>query len=135
MNAARLHVQVPIEQLAKDAVTLKELLKDYKLGSAVYGSSFGGVSATEASQYVPIASAGGIDGLTVHNYPYARHCNVSRCVDGPSLQSLLWRPVRVHMPRQSTLDDVGVPVACCCAGTATWRSSPSLKRCTTACAQ
>ena len=75
-----LHVQVPIEQLAKDAVTLKELLKDYNLGSSVYGSSFASVSVSDAAQYVPIASAGGVDGFTVHTYPYGRGCNVTRCV-------------------------------------------------------
>jgi len=70
-------IKVPVEQLAKDAVTLKELLKDYAIGNDVYGMSFGDVNVNEAAAFVPIAHAGGVKGLTVHNYPYARHCNVS----------------------------------------------------------
>ena len=72
------HEQVPVEQLAADAVTLKELLKSYSLGNTVFGPSFGDVKASDAREYVPTAHSGAVNGFTVHNYPYARHCTVPK---------------------------------------------------------
>jgi hypothetical protein len=62
--------KVSVPQLARDAVTLKRELAKYNIGRAVYGSSFARVSADDATAYLPIAGAGGVDGYTVHNYPY-----------------------------------------------------------------
>ncbi len=47
----------------------------------VYGSSFAGVDAAEASDFLPTASACGVRGLTVHNYPYARRCTIGNYTD------------------------------------------------------
>lgn len=68
-------IKVQTEQLAQDAVTLKNVVKQYTLGSDVYGASFAGVSVEDATRYLPGAK-GVLKGLTVHNYPYARNCNV-----------------------------------------------------------
>lgn len=73
-------VKVPISQLAADAVTLKKVLTSgrYSIGTDVYGSSFAGIEASEASAYLPGARAA-ITGFTAHDYPYARNCNLASC--------------------------------------------------------
>jgi hypothetical protein len=74
-------VWVRIPQLAEDAGTLKQLLRGFSLGSAVYGSSFDRqVTNEDIANYLPLAAAAGVDGLTVHHYPYNKPCNVSTCV-------------------------------------------------------
>lgn len=70
--------KVSATQLAHDAVTLKKALDAYNIGHEVYGSSWARVSNDDATAFLPIAAAGGVTGLTVHNYPYGgRDCNVS----------------------------------------------------------
>lgn len=70
--------KVSTEQLARDAVTMVNTLKGFNIGRDVYGSSFEGVSTSDAAAFLPIAAAGGVRGLTVHAYPYGnKDCNVS----------------------------------------------------------
>jgi heparanase 1 len=58
-------------------VTLKKLLGSYSIGSAVDGSSWARIATEDAQAFMPIAAAGGVDGYTVHNYPYGGHdCTV-----------------------------------------------------------
>jgi heparanase 1 len=82
------HVSAP--QLARDAVTLVNTLKNYNIGKEVYGPSWAGVSESDATQFLPIAAAGGVTGYTVHNYPYGgKDCNVSAYLQkGPVTEHL-----------------------------------------------
>jgi hypothetical protein len=74
--------KVTPEQLARDAVTLKDSLNSYDIGKDVYGSSFARIDPEVARAYLPIAAAGGVKGYTVHNYPDGGHqCNVSVYLD------------------------------------------------------
>jgi hypothetical protein len=67
-------------QLAEDALTLKQLLKGFSLGSAVYGPSYAHISGADVAEFLSVAAAGGVDGLTVHNYPYGKPCAVNKWV-------------------------------------------------------
>jgi hypothetical protein len=69
------------EQLAEDATTLKQLLTGFSLGSEVYGPSYAAIRDAAITEFLPVAEAGGVDGLTVHNYPYGKPCNVSKYLD------------------------------------------------------
>jgi hypothetical protein len=65
--------KVTATQLAHDAVAMKGVLKGFNIGTAVYGSSWARISPQNAQDFLPIAAAGGVEGLTVHNYPYGGH--------------------------------------------------------------
>jgi hypothetical protein len=83
--------KVSSQQLARDAVTLKNLLKSYNVGQKVFGPSWAGVSPSYASQFLPISSQGGVDGYTVHNYPYGgKDCNVSKYLDKTPITTSLF---------------------------------------------
>ena len=66
---------VNVTQLGADTKILKTLLANYNLGTDVYGASFAGPNANSAKEYF-IASKGNLQGLTVHDYPLARNCNI-----------------------------------------------------------
>lgn len=66
--------------LAGDAVTMKKALAAFNIGRSVFGSSWARISPADAAAFLPIAGAGGVDGLTVHNYPYGgKDCVVDNC--------------------------------------------------------
>ncbi len=70
---------VPVKnytQLGVDAHTLSTLLRNYNLGNEVFGPSFGGLNAQYVAEYLT-AAKGAVTGVTVHNYPMARDCNVT----------------------------------------------------------
>ena len=60
--------KVKTQQLAHDAVTLKGILPPLHIGVDVYGSSFTGIDAGEAADFLPTALAGGVTGMTVHKF-------------------------------------------------------------------
>ena len=62
--------KVSAAQMGKDAVTLKGLLKNYNVGREVFGPSWAGINAQDASDFLAEGVKGGLDGYTVHNYPY-----------------------------------------------------------------
>lgn len=62
-------------QLGVDALTLAQTLKAYKVGSQVYGSSFGSLAIEPVLAFLN-GSRGNVAGVTVHNYPLARNCDV-----------------------------------------------------------
>jgi hypothetical protein len=69
-------------QMGKDAVVLKQLLKNYTIGQRVFGPSWAGVDASRAGDFLTEGVKGGLDGYTVHDYPYGgKDCNVSRYFD------------------------------------------------------
>lgn len=83
--------KVSSEQLARDAVTLKTLLKGYNVGKKVFGPSWAGVSAGNAATFLPISSKGGVDGYTVHEYPYGgKDCNVTKYFDKTPITTSLF---------------------------------------------
>lgn len=63
-------------QLGVDAHTLAATLKQYELGTNIFGPSFAGPSATNVQEYLQGAN-GAVTGVTVHNYPLGRDCNVT----------------------------------------------------------
>ena len=73
---------VPLDQLARDALSLKKALTAFNIGKDVYGSAFAGITTSEASGFLPVAAAGGVTGYTCHAYPYGgKDCTISKYLD------------------------------------------------------
>ena len=68
-------LKVNATQLGHDVQTLQATLKNYKMGNDVYGAAFEGLSLDPVSAFLN-ATRGGVSGVTVHNYPLGRNCNV-----------------------------------------------------------
>ena len=65
--------------LGTDALAMKAALAPLNIGRGVYGSSWARISTDDALGFMPVVVAGGgIEGYTVHNYPYGgRDCIVA----------------------------------------------------------
>jgi hypothetical protein len=72
------HRGVTPATLGADALAMKAALAGVDIGKHVYGSSWAGIRASDAQGFMPVVAAGGgIDGYTVHAYPYGgRDCVV-----------------------------------------------------------
>ena len=70
-------VKANYTQLAYDGALLSSTLRGYKVGSSVAGPSFGTLALPPITEYLTaVKKAGGVDALTVHNYPLARDCTI-----------------------------------------------------------
>jgi heparanase len=67
--------KVSYTQLGLDALALRAALTNVSVGTAVYGPSCEGLSVDCAYEFLA-ATRGNVDGVTLHNYPLARHCTV-----------------------------------------------------------
>ena len=87
--------KVTATQLAHDAVAMKQALAAFSIGNGVFGSSWARISPQDAMDFLPIAGAGGVNGLTVHNYPYGGHdCNITKYLNKSAVSEKLTASLR-----------------------------------------
>lgn len=81
------HQAVNYTQLGLDVVTLSKLLSSLGVGKQVYGASFGTLDASNIEPFL-VSSKGYLQGLTVHDYPLGRNCNLSAFLDRSQVDQL-----------------------------------------------
>ena len=75
-------------QLGLDALALQSLLRaNYSVGSDVYGPSLGGLDVQPFAEFLN-ATRGNVAGVTVHNYPLGRDCNVPAYLNRSAIDAL-----------------------------------------------
>ena len=72
--------KVNMTTLGHDALALGKVLAGYRLGTDVYGPSLSGLAVAPVQEFLQ-ATGGNVAGVTVHNYPLGRDCNVSAYLD------------------------------------------------------